>query len=166
MLTKADYIQQLNLQPHAEGGWYRQVFHAATQRLDPASQAQRFDYTSIYFLLDESSPSHLHRLLHDELWYFHAGQPLTVHCLMPDGSYEALHLGSDLAAGQEFQARVPAGTIFGAEVHQGFALVSCMVAPGFDYRDFELLTAQELTAMYPAQASMIKRMAYAKLPAE
>lgn len=63
MLTKADYIQQLNLQPHAEGGWYRQVFHAATQRLDPASQAQRFDYTSIYFLLDESSPSHLHRLL-------------------------------------------------------------------------------------------------------
>lgn len=73
MLTKADYIQQLNLQPHAEGGWYRQVFHAATQRLDPASQAQRFDYTSIYFLLDESSPSHLHRLLHDELWYFHAG---------------------------------------------------------------------------------------------
>lgn len=83
MPTKNDYVTQLNLAPHPEGGWYRQVYHSAKTTYDQTSLASRYEYTSIYFLLDGSSPSHLHRLLHDEIWYFHDGAPILAHCFYP-----------------------------------------------------------------------------------
>ncbi|MDD6865078.1 MAG: cupin domain-containing protein, partial [Lactobacillus sp.] len=113
-------------------------------------------------------PSHLHRLLHDELWYFHDGSSIVVHCFYPDGTYEAVRLGRDIEHGEQLQFRVPAGTIFGSEVldDSSFGLVSCAVAPGFDYHDFELFTQDQLLAKYPEQAEVIKRVAYQKLPTE
>ena len=137
MPTKTDYVTQLNLTPHPEGGWYRQVYHSTKTTYDQTSLASRYEYTSIYFLLDGSSPSHLHRLLHDEIWYFHDGAPILVHCFYPNGFYEVIKLGRDIAAGEVLQFRVPAGTIFGSEVADpaSFGLVSCAVAPGFDYHD-------------------------------
>lgn len=89
MPTKDEYIEKLNLTPHPEGRWYRQVYHSAKTRYDATSLASRYEYTSIYFILDGGSPSHLHRLLHDELWYFHDGSSIVVHCFYPDGTYEA-----------------------------------------------------------------------------
>ena len=166
MPTKNDYVTQLNLTPHPEGGWYRQVYHSAKTTYDQTSLASRYEYTSIYFLLDGSSPSHLHRLLHDEVWYFHDGAPILVHCFYPNGFYEVVKLGRDIAAGEVLQFRVPAGTIFGSEVADpaSFGLVSCAVAPGFDYHDFELFTQADLLAKYPDQKAVIKRLAYEKLP--
>lgn len=77
-----------------------------------------------------------------------------------------IKLGRDIAAGEVLQFRVPAGTIFGSEVADpaSFGLVSCAVAPGFDYHDFELLTQADLLAKYPDQKAVIKRLAYEKLP--
>lgn len=168
MPTKDEYIEKLNLTPHPEGGWYRQVYHSAKTHYDATSLASRYEYTSIYFILDGGSPSHLHRLLHDELWYFHDGSSIVVHCFYPDGTYEAVHLGRDIERGEQLQFRVPAGTIFGSEVldASSFGLVSCAVAPGFDYHDFELFTQDQLLAKYPEQAEVIRRVAYQKLLAE
>lgn len=166
MATKEEYIQELNLTPHAEGGWYRQVYHSDEAHFNEKSGADRYDYTSIYFILDGGSPSHLHRLVHDEIWYFHDGSPIVVHCFYPDGSYEAVRLGRDITNGEHLQFRVPAGTIFGSEVldDSSFGFVSCAVAPGFDYHDFELFTQAKLLAKYPDQADVIKRVAYATIP--
>lgn len=105
---------------------------------------------------------------YDELWYFHDGSSIVVHCFYPDGTYEAVHLGRNIERGEQLQFRVPAGTIFGSEVldASSFGLVSCAVAPGFDYHDFELFTQEQLLAEYPEQAEVIRRVAYQKLPAE
>ncbi|GAB6092244.1 cupin domain-containing protein [Furfurilactobacillus curtus] len=159
-------INQLKLTPHPEGGWFKEVGHSSIKQLDEIAQAQRYQYTSIYFLLSHSSPSHFHQLKHDELWFFHDGAAVTIHCLMPDHSYQKIVLGSDLDAGQVLQATVRAGVIFGSEVsdHAEFGLVSCVVAPGFDYQDFKLFTKAELNAVYPQVTSVIDRLAYATLP--
>jgi uncharacterized protein len=166
MPTKDEYVAQLQLTPHPEGGWYRQVYHSAKTTYDQTSLASRYEYTSIYFLLDGSSPSHLHSLLHDEIWYFQDGAPLSIHCFYPNGFYEVVRLGSNVTANELLQFRVPAGTIFGAEVSHpdSFSLVSCVVAPGFDYHDLELLTQADMLVKYPAQAEVIQRLAYEKLP--
>ena len=92
-MNKSDYINYLHLQPHPEGGWYRQVYHSADTFAPATVGKERYYYTSIYFLLDTSSPSHFHRLKHDELWYYHAGDPITIYSLYPNGSSNQVILG-------------------------------------------------------------------------
>lgn len=145
------WCEALELIPHPEGGFYRQT-EKHSQQIE-ANGRSRALYTSIYFLLTEESPSH-----------FHHGESLTVHCLHPDGSYEAIHLGLDIAAGERLHAVVPAGTIFASSVLKDAALVSCLVAPGFDFADFELFTQAELLADYPAYEEIILNYAYEEIP--
>ena len=157
MQTAAEWVAALNLTPHVEGGYYRQVLKSA-DALTLADGRERAQYTSIYFLLEAANPSRFHRLTSDEVWYFHYGEPLTVHLLLEDGRYETLRLGHAVEQGQMLQALVPKGTIFGSTVEQGFAVVSCMVAPGFEYEDFELMGRQQLLTRYPQHATLIKRL--------
>lgn len=149
------WVRLLDLEPHLEGGYYRQVYKA-----DDNFKDHRKLYTSIYFLLTADNPSRFHRLTADEIWYFHAGQALTVHMIDPDGTYTTAQLGHDLAAGQALQYCVPKGSIFGSTVEEtgGFALVSCMVAPGFEYEDFELFDRADLLTTYPDHAAIITRL--------
>ena len=88
-----DYIKSLKLEPHQEGGWFRQVYTSDKKFYDEDSNGNRFYYTSIYFLLDDTSCSHFHRLNHDEMWYYHDGEAITIHCIAPDGKYSAVKLG-------------------------------------------------------------------------
>lgn len=125
MMTKEDWVRRLGLEPHVEGGYFKQT-EKASERLD-FSGKERALYTSIYFLLEETNPSHFHRLTADEIWYFHAGEALTVHMITPDGHYEAVTLGLDLSKGQRLHYCVPKGTIFGSTVEKDYALVSCLV---------------------------------------
>jgi predicted cupin superfamily sugar epimerase len=161
MNTKEDYIQCLNLVPHPEGGWYRQVYHSDDTFFAPESNGDRYRYTSILFLLTSQSPSHFHRLNHDELWYFHIGSPVTIHLISPFGVYSTVQLGNHLLNGEQLQFRVPKNTIFASEItdKDAFAIVSCMVAPGFDYHDFELLSKKQLLRNYPNNAEVIERLA-------
>jgi len=164
MPTAAAYIDALNLQPHPEGGWYRESYRAAEavpqNALPERFAGPRSFATAIYFLLTSDSFSALHRIQSDELWHFYAGNSLTVHLLETDGSYRALRLGARVAAGESFQALVPAGCWFGATVAapDGFALVGCTVAPGFDFADFELGRRAELIRRYPAQQKLIEQL--------
>ncbi|EHI70045.1 cupin domain-containing protein [Streptococcus ictaluri] len=154
--TKEEWIRQLDLEPHLEGGYFKQT--EESQEMIGEADKQRSLYTSIYFLLDEENPSHFHRLTADEIWYFHAGQPLTVHMIKPDGSYEAVDLGLDLEKGQVLHYCVPKGTVFGSSVESDYALVSCMVAPGFEFTDFELFKRKDLLEDYPQHQAIIEKL--------
>ena len=125
--TAADLIARLNLSPHPEGGHYRE-----TQRL-PAGPDGRARMTAILFLLDAGERSHWHRVDAAELWLWHAGAPLRLGIGADD-----VTLGPDVVAGHMPQAMVPPGEWQAAWAGDGWTLVSCIVAPGFDFAGFEL----------------------------
>lgn len=164
MTNVQQLIEQLQLEAHPEGGFYKSSFRS--ENFITAAQGNRPIYTSIYFLLRSQDISHLHRLKSDELWYYHGGSPLTVHMILPDGTYEAKKLGLNVANGEMPQVLVKKNTIFGSSVEDAdtFSLVGCMVAPGFDFADFELFTQTELLADYPQHEAVIRKMAYETLP--
>lgn len=160
MTTSEEIIHSLGLKAHPEGGYFRQMEKSSNHFLMEGKCKSL--YTSIYFLLEKGNPSRFHRLTSDEIWYFHLGQPLTIHLLYPDGIYKKVVLGPDLKKGQCLQFRVPKGIIFGSTVEQDYALVSCMVAPGFEFSDFELLSQDSLLKDYPEQEEIIKRLTLSK----
>ncbi|SEK98642.1 hypothetical protein SAMN04488700_0566 [Carnobacterium iners] len=159
------WVEQLELIPHPEGGFFKSVSQPA-EIYHIKEGYERPLYTSIYFLLNDESPSHFHRLKSDEVWYFHAGDPLTVHMLHHNGHYNQVKLGDTLENNETLQFTVPKGVIFGSSVEdQGsYSLVSCMVSPGFDYEDFELFTQAELLKDYPQHELIIKKLAFEILP--
>jgi predicted cupin superfamily sugar epimerase len=138
--TATQWIRALGLLPHPEGGHYRETYRAASTITPPGGDAPRSLATAIYFLLQGDEVSALHRLRADELWHFHAGSRLRVVELTPDGALREHRLGLDVEAGEQPRVAIPAGSWFGAQVadRTGFTLVSCTVAPGFDFADFEL----------------------------
>ncbi|SIS80608.1 cupin domain-containing protein [Alicyclobacillus vulcanalis] len=160
------WIERLQLAPHPEGGYYCEIYHSPRYLSDPATLTAyggpRRTATSIYFLLPEGDVSRLHRLRSDELWYFHHGRPLAVHLFHPNGHYEVKQLGLPDAPDREPQLLVPAGTIFGAELlpgaQAGFSLVGCMVTPGFDFRDFELISQEEVADRFPEHLDVVRRL--------
>lgn len=162
MKTAEQWIDELNLQPHPEGGFFIQTDISSQPY---SKKGKEFPlYTNIYFLLTKDSPSHFHQLTSDELWFYHDGHPLTVHSLHADGSYSQVKLGFDQLKEEQLHHTVPAGTIFGSSVAEGYALVSCTVIPGFDFSDFKLFTQSELLAEYPVHKKIISRLAYEALP--
>ena len=120
-------VAELDLQPHPEGGWYRE-----TMRL-PAPGGGRGLATAILFLLEQGQRSHWHRVDAEELWLWHAGAPLALMI-----GKQAFRLGGDALAGQSPQLLVPAHEWQAAEARDGWALVSCVVTPAFDIAGFEL----------------------------
>jgi predicted cupin superfamily sugar epimerase len=159
-MKKADYwIEKLGLQPHPEGGYFKETYRSAEQYsagLPSRYEGARSFGTAIYFMLTSGSPSHFHRLKSDELWFFHEGSPLCVYMLLKDGTYKSITLGTD----QQWQAIIPEGCWFAAEVihEDSFSLISCTVSPGFDFRDFEMAKAEDLEAKYPSQKELIRRL--------
>lgn len=151
-------IELLKLEAHPEGGYFREVYRSK-HTTDISKTQQRNLATSIFFLLSGKQISALHRLKTDEIWYFHLGSPLNV-CFISNGKLSYHKLGNDLSSGHEMQLIIPAGTIFGAELidKNSYCLFGCMVNPGFDYEDFELLEQQFLLEEYPQHAEIIQRL--------
>ena len=126
-------IDRLGLLPHPEGGWYRETWRAE------ATDGERASATAIYFLLEAGQRSHWHRVDAAELWLWHAGSPLVVSTAAEDtGPLAAIRLGPDIIAGEAPQHLVPPGHWQATEADQGWALVSCIVSPAFDFAGFEL----------------------------
>jgi predicted cupin superfamily sugar epimerase len=160
----AYWIHALGLEPHPEGGRFRESWRSP-ERLPGSSWPARFGGarslgTSIYYLLCAGEHSRLHRLRADEVWHLYDGGPLLLHLLAPDGEYRRLALGRDPARGEQPQVVVPHGTWFGAELAQGVghALAGCTVSPGFEYEDFELGDREALLRSHPAQREIIERL--------
>lgn len=156
MKTKEEWIKELNLEAHPEGGFYLRT-EESEETITRDNKTRKL-YTSIYFVLTEESPSHFHQLTADEIWYYHDGEPLTVHCIYEDGTYEAVKVGKDTQKGERLHFNVPAGTIFGSTVEKDYSLVSCVVVPGFDFEDFKLFTKEELLKDYPEHEEIITRL--------
>ena len=148
-------ISNLQLVPHPEGGFYREVFRSE----ETVHEGERNLMTSIYFLLTSENISRFHRIKSDELWFYHAGSPLIVHILDAAGYHQHI-VGNDIENGIQPQFMVPKNTIFGSTVLEkdSYSLVSCVVGPGFDFADFELFTSEELLAIYPDHKEIIQKM--------
>ncbi|CAH2715296.1 hypothetical protein BACCIP111895_02480 [Neobacillus rhizosphaerae] len=164
------WVAKLGLVPHPEGGYYKSTYSSGEQisdkELSVTFEGQRKLYTSIYFLLTSNNISHFHRLKSEELWYYHAGSPLTVHVIHENGEYEEMKLGMNVEEGEVPQALVPKNSIFGSSVLEKdtCSLVGCMVSPGFEFQDFELFTQDDLLQKYPQHKDIILKMAYKELP--
>jgi predicted cupin superfamily sugar epimerase len=130
--SAADIIARLQLQPHPEGGHYRETFR--DQRCD--AQGRAFS-TAIYFLLARGERSHWHRIDTVEVWHCYAGSALILQ-IADDSGRRRIKLGADFAAGEVPQAIVPAHAWQAAESTGDWTLVGCTVAPGFDFATFEL----------------------------
>ena len=152
-------IADYNMTSHPEGGWYKETYRSG-QTTDVPALGKRHLMTSIYFLLESHQVSNFHVIKSDELWFYHSGSALTVHCIYPDGTYKKLHIGPDFSKGQTFQATVPKGTIFGSSVDEpnSFSMVGCAVSPGFDFQDFKLFEQVELLNQFPKHSEIIKKL--------
>jgi predicted cupin superfamily sugar epimerase len=144
-----------DLIPHPEGGSYRE-YYRATRTVDTPVGA-RCAATAIYFRLCHGEVSRLHRLAHDELWFWHEGASATVHCIHPDGTYAQLRCGAPHTGG-DYAILIPAGCWFGATPDGAYTIVSAVVAPGFDFADFELAERGELVKRYPHLVELINKM--------
>jgi predicted cupin superfamily sugar epimerase len=132
-VTAAEIIRLLNLEPHPEGGHYRQTF-----RDQKTIDGGRAASTAIYFLLARGERSHWHRVDAVEIWHWYAGAPLTLEIFLPSGQRERIRLGNDLAAGERPQGIVPAHAWQAAQSLGDWTLIGATVAPGFEFAKFEL----------------------------
>ncbi|CAG9172624.1 hypothetical protein LMG23992_02283 [Cupriavidus laharis] len=161
--TTADrLIHALGLQPHPEGGYFRETYRS-TEAIRCSDDRQRAASTAIYYLLRGNDFSAWHRIRSDELWHFHAGAPLDVHVLTGNGQLVTHRLGNPLEhPGAVFQAMVPANHWFAAErvasARDDFSLLGCTVAPGFEFSEFELADASRLAASFPDHAELVHRL--------
>ncbi|MBF0267520.1 MAG: cupin domain-containing protein [Alphaproteobacteria bacterium] len=161
-----EVVRLLGLKPHpAEGGWFVETWRGADQLPASALPARygnaRSVGTAIYYLLTAQSISALHRLKSDEIFHFYLGDPVEMLQLFPGGGSRILHLGQDIAAGQQPQALVPAGAWQGSRLlpNGSFALLGCTVAPGFDFQDYEhALDKAALLKEWPDQAERIEAL--------
>ncbi len=158
------WIDKLGLHDHPEGGYFKETYRShekIPQRDLPANyQGDRNFSTAIYFLLKEEEFSAFHRLKGDELWHYHAGDPLEIFVINPDGNLEKYYLGPQLDAGEQPQAIIFKNQWFAARVNNptGYTLMSCTMTPGFEFADFEMAKEVELIRQYPHHRELIKRL--------
>ena len=144
-----EYIKKLKLEPHPEGGYYRQVFgNDATGKKD---------VSTIYYMLTGRDMSAFHRL-HEmtEIWYYHAGSPLNIYVIDTDGKLTVHNLSPD----GEMQVVIHPEQWFAADIpsKEGFCLVGCAVAPAFTFENFELGRKDELLKQFPQHSEVIGRL--------
>ena len=157
------WIETLGLEPHPEGGHFKEVYRSRLTvpgEALPGYNGPRSLGTSIYFLLRDEEFSALHRIRQDELWHFYAGSTLTVHVIDATGRYAPVRMGPDPEAGECVQALVTGGSLFGASVDggEGYSLVGCTCVPGFDFADFEMPGREELVRRYPQHKELMERL--------
>lgn len=144
-------ITEFALQPHPEGGFFRETYRA------PATLpgTQRAVCTAIYYLLAAGQRSRLHRIDADELWHFYRGDPLLIVELQAERAAKVTRLSPEAP-----QHLVPAGTWFGALPAPGssFSLVGCTVSPGFEFAHFELGTREALVGAFPLAGALIDQL--------
>jgi len=161
--TVQDWISELKLIPHPEGGYFRET-HRSREIIPSNGLPERYSgdrsiSTAILYLLPGGTFSPFHRIKSEECWHFYAGSPLLLYWIDSQGDCQKIRLTGNGAV-PSFQAVIPAGYWFAAEVESGgeYALTGCTVSPGFDFRDFEFADRDELIRIYPRHRSLIERL--------
>lgn len=161
MDTLTTLIATLELQPHPEGGYYKETYRSkdliTKDALPEIFNGPRNHSTGIYYLLESKDFSAFHRINQDEMWHFYKGDALTLTMISEQGELSTLKIGSDIVNGEVPQAVIPKGYWFAAKVEQPntYALLGCTVAPGFDFQDFELADRQKLIDQFPQHKNII-----------
>jgi predicted cupin superfamily sugar epimerase len=155
-MSAINIIKQFKLEPHPEGGYYAETYRS-TQIVANNKDESRNISTAIYYLLEDKDKSHFHRILSDELWFFHQGEALEM-LILNDNKVNTILIGNNIAEGEIPQVIIPANTWFAAKIknERGYSLVSCTVAPGFNFLDFELAQRGDLIEQFPDQKSIIE----------
>ncbi|MBU3181701.1 cupin domain-containing protein [Clostridium psychrophilum] len=163
MYSSQYFIDTLNMEPHPEGGFYKSSFDSceniSSNELKTKFEGERILWTSIYFLLRDGEISSFHRLKSDEMWYYHAGSPLSIYMISPNGELTTKQLGLNIKNGEVPQFLVPKNYLFGSAMNSsGYSLVGCMVSPGFDFKDFEIFERAALLNKYPQHKEIIIKL--------
>ncbi len=164
MRDAAFWIEKLALAKHPERGYFRETYRSdgiiPKNALPRGFDGKRCFSTAIYFLLERDDFSAFHRIKSDELWHFYTGSSLFVHVIDRAGEYSRIKLGDNPEEGECLQAVVKAGCWFGScpGGPGSYALVGCTVAPGFDFRDFEMGNREDLIGLYPGHAEIIRSL--------
>jgi predicted cupin superfamily sugar epimerase len=147
-------IEAYRLEPHPEGGWFRE-FHRSGRPVGPLPGVPgiRPAVTAIHFLLTREDFSAFHRLRSEEIWIHLAGAPLSLAVLAPDARRLRLAGAAD---GGPPALVVPAGALQAARTDGAYTLAACVVAPGFDYADFEIPSRDALLREFPEQAELVR----------
>ncbi|VEN74371.1 conserved hypothetical protein [Candidatus Desulfarcum epimagneticum] len=128
-------IEKYRLIPHPEGGHFRETHRSAQTVYSPKAGEERAALTHIYFLLQKGEISRFHRVLHDEIWHFYEGDPIRVFLFDGRGvREETIGPGRD-----SYFCAAPGGVFQAAESTGDHSLAGCVVAPGFDFKDFSFL---------------------------
>ncbi|MFN4123909.1 MAG: cupin domain-containing protein [Flavobacteriales bacterium] len=156
------YIDQLQLQPHPEGGWYAETYRSDVKQEFPDLKIQglRNLSTAIYFLIPDGSFSAFHRIKSDELWHHYDGGNLIIVVINAAGELDVLKLGKDVEKGYYPQQLVKAGCWFASfpELGADYVLCGCTVSPGFDFQDFELAERAYFLELYPQHEALIEKL--------
>jgi len=160
-MNVADYIKNLNLEKHIEGGYFKEIYRSSQKvdiKLSLKTGLERNISSLIWFLLEGREVSKLHRLKSDEIWHYCDGSAALIH-IIDNGLVKTIKLGNKINKGDIFYAVIPAGKWFCAEVEnkESFTLVTCTVTPGFDYNDFELAVSETLKNNFPNLSDFITR---------
>lgn len=165
-----ELIEHLQLIPHPEGGYFREVFRSGSAPMvtrgatDPdgrvmdTSVGPRNILTSIYWMVTRASPiGWLCINGSDHIHYHHAGESVTYHVISPEGQLRTHRLGADVARGEVMQLVVPGGYVKAAELTQGaYGLLGEAVAPGFDFQDFTFISEDELRSRFPQHLALLR----------
>lgn len=157
-------IDNLGLQPHPEGGYFKETYRSVEivdqETLGASYSGSRNCCTGIYFMLTSDSFSAFHKITQDEMWHFYQGSPIFLHTITPLGEYGCVEIGSDIAKGQIPQVLVPGGVWFAATVknQEDYSLVGCTVSPGFDFEDFQLADRKSLMQSFPKHEEIISQL--------
>jgi uncharacterized protein len=147
-----ELIALLDLRPHPEGGFFREVFRSASRVTTADTRGARAALTTIYFLLPGGTHSRWHQVDSDEVWHFYEGDPLELLELDPAGRSLVHHrLGAVDGTGRLPVHTIPAGAWQAARTLGAYTLVGCTVGPGFDFADFRMLADD------PALADVVRR---------
>lgn len=149
-------VYQFEMLP-GEDTFYKNTYHSAGETPDgrPLGTAMIGMYCE-----KPLSLSRFHRLKSDEVWHFYAGDSFELVLLYPDGTGKHVKMGGSPLSGSRIQFTIPAGTWqAGALISGGkYALYGCTMTPGFDSRDFEIGSYEELIREYPSFADEIRRL--------
>ncbi len=149
---------------HPEGGYFREMYRSdemiKKECLPERYNGDRSFSTSIYFLLEGEQTSKFHRIKSDEQWHFYDGSSVKIFILGEQGELNITTLGRNNLNGEVFQTIIKRGNWFAAELidKNSFALVGCVVSPGFEFSDFELGKRKELVTKFPEHNDLIRRL--------
>lgn len=166
MIQASTLVKRLDLQPHPEGGYFKEVYRSneliKAEGLPERYSSERCFGTSIYYMLEGEQFSAFHKLQSDETWHFYLGSPIVLHLISSEGNYSKIVLGQNITEDENLQYTILKETWFAAEekVKSSFSLVGCTVAPGFDFADFEFGKRDELTKLFPAQSEIILKFTH------